>query len=135
MKTDESPEELVGAQFVSLTTFRKSGAGVATPVWAAFDDGCFYMFSAGQAGKMKRLRNSNKARLARCTGSGKLLGPWHDAQAEILTSSESIATALKALRAKYGFQMWITDLMSKLTGKYNQRGYIAVRLTGAPEES
>ena len=46
------------AAYFSLATFRKSGVAVETPVWFAGDKQTYYVFSAGQAGKVKRLRNS-----------------------------------------------------------------------------
>ena len=64
------------ARYVSLATFRKSGAKVATPVWAAPAGDWLYIFSAGNAGKVKRLRNSDQAELAECDMRGKLLGSW-----------------------------------------------------------
>ncbi len=121
------------ASYVSLATFRKSGVEVATPVWCAEDDGDFYVFSAADAGKVKRLRNSDRARLAVCDAKGKLLGHWHDASAEIITESASVAHALQTLRTKYGWQMLLTDFFSKLSGRFHKRVYIRVRLTPVPE--
>ena len=119
---------LQSAAYVSLRTYRKSGATVDTPVWCAASDDALYVFSAGNAGKVKRLRNSNKAQLAVCDVRGKLLGEWVDAQAEVVTDSASIATALAALRTKYGWQMRLADLGAKLTGKFNKRAYIRIVL-------
>ena len=73
--------ELAGAPYVSLSTYRKTGAPVDTPVWCAADGDDFFVFSAGNAGKVKRLRNSPRARLAVCDVRGGLLGDWHDAEA------------------------------------------------------
>jgi len=49
---------------LSLATFRKSGAEVATPVWFAASDGNLYVFTAGDSGKVKRLRHTARARVA-----------------------------------------------------------------------
>ena len=120
--------ELSKAKYVSLATYRKSGKEVATPVWAAEDGGDFFIFSAGDAGKVKRLRNSTKAKLAPCDFAGKLLGAWHDADATVLADATDIAQALGALRRKYGAQMWLADVGAKLTGRFHKRAYIRVRL-------
>ena len=122
--------ELERARYLSLTTFRKSGVAVAVPVWAACDDGLYYIFSAGGAGKVKRLRNSTRARLAKCDARGKVLGDWHDAEAHILQDADQIATALRALRRKYGLQMLLADIGAKLLGKFDKRAYIGVTLAG-----
>ena len=118
---------LEGGNYLSFSTRKKSGDMVATPVWFAPMDGCYYLFSAMDAGKVKRLRNFSQSRVAACTVSGKLTGEWLDTEAELLDGADE-ALALKALHAKYGWQMKVTDLMSKLSGKYNKRKYIRVRL-------
>ncbi|MEM7099725.1 MAG: PPOX class F420-dependent oxidoreductase [Pseudomonadota bacterium] len=117
------------APYISLGTFRKSGVMVATPVWAAPVNEGLMVFSAGHAGKVKRLRNSPKAQIAVCDVRGKLLGEWQTAQAFIVEDEESIAAGLQSLRSKYGWQMWLADTGAKLTGKYHKRTYILVRLS------
>ena len=121
-------EALERAKYVSLATFRRSGARVATPVWAAFADGGYYVFSAGGAGKVKRLRNSSAAELAVCDVRGNLLGDWHSAEGRILQTPEEIDSALAALHQKYGLSMWIADVLSKLTGKMQRRAYLHITL-------
>ena len=123
------------ARYVSLATFRKSGAEVATAVWCAEDAGDFYVFSAADAGKVKRLRNRDRARLAVCDAKGKILGHWHDASAELIADTADVAHALQTLRAKYGWQMLLTDFFSKLSGRFDKRVYIRLRLTSGAEKS
>jgi len=119
-------EKLKKANYLSLATFRKSGAEVATPVWFAEEDDAFYIFSAGDAGKVKRLRNSPRSRVAACTVTGKVTGDWVDTEAVLLTSDADIDQALGALRRKYGWQMYLTDFLSGLSGKMRKRAYIRV---------
>lgn len=116
------------AAYFSLATFRKTGVAVETPVWFAGNKQAYYVFSAGQAGKVKRLRNSPKSRVAVCNVIGKILGEWQDSEAFILTSDEEIQQAHAALIKKYGWQMRLTDLGSWLTGKKAKRAYIKVVL-------
>ena len=127
---DEDIEFLEGGSYISFATRKKSGDFVATPVWIAPDGGSYYLFSAGNAGKVKRLRNFSEARVAPCTVTGTLTGEWMDTQAFLLDSPEDEDTALQALRRKYGWQMCIGDFFSKITGKMGKRAYIRVeRLT------
>ena len=114
------------ARYVSLATFRKNGAMVATPVWAAADGDAFYVFSAGDAGKVKRLRSGDRAQLAVCSVRGRLEGDWVPARAVLIEEPAEIDRALTALRRKYGAAMWLTDLLSRLTGRYDERAYIRV---------
>jgi PPOX class probable F420-dependent enzyme len=123
--------KLARANYLSFETFRKSGVGVATPVWFAEEDGVFYLFSAGDAGKIKRLRNSPRSRVAACTVSGRVTGDWVETEAFILADDADIEQALGALRRKYGWQMRATDLMSHLSGKMDKRAYIAVEPVSA----
>jgi PPOX class probable F420-dependent enzyme len=115
------------ARYFSLATFRKTGAAVATPVWFAqgSEPGVYFVFSAGDAGKVKRLRNSNTARIAECDARGKVLGDWLDARAELVPQSE-VGEALGALRRKYGWLMWLTDGLARVAGRFDKRTYIRV---------
>jgi PPOX class probable F420-dependent enzyme len=85
--TQGSPfESFVGRGYISLETFRKSGAGVRTPVWFA-ESGLdtpvplFYVYTIGDSGKAKRIRNNSRVRIAPCDMRGKVFG---EARAEIL---------------------------------------------------
>jgi PPOX class probable F420-dependent enzyme len=123
-------ETLDKANYLSFATYRKSGVEVATPVWFAEEDGAFYLFSARDAGKVKRLRNSGRSRIAACTVTGRVTGNWVDTEAELLDGDADIKQALGALRRKYGWQMLLTDFLSTVSGKMNKRAYIRVNPAG-----
>lgn len=124
----EAAWPLTRARYVSLATFRRSGAEVATPVWAAYEQGNWYVFSAASAGKVKRLHNDGRARIAVCDMRGRLLGQPFDATAELLHDPADIHRALLLLRRKYGLQMRLADLGARLTGRLDRRAYIRVKL-------
>jgi hypothetical protein len=113
-------------RYLSLATYRRNGAEVATPVWFAAVDGTLYVFTAGESGKVKRLRRSSRARVAPCDARGHLHGGWRDATARIVTDAAVIARAQAALRTKYGWQKWLLDLGSRLTGRIRRRAWIAI---------
>jgi len=112
--------------YVSLATFRRDGREVCTPVWIAGSAGRFYVFSAGDAGKVKRIRANGRVRLATCDLRGNVQSDWLEASARVVSSDGEIATALKALRDKYGIQMWLGDVFSKLSGKFKKREYLEI---------
>jgi uncharacterized protein len=94
------PPEIQGRKYVSLTTFRKTGAAVPTPVWFGEDDGKLYVMSRSDAGKYKRLRNNPQVRIAPCTVRGRITGPEFAATARILPK-EDFPRAGNAIRRKY----------------------------------
>jgi PPOX class probable F420-dependent enzyme len=116
------------ASYLSLGTFRKNGAEVRTPVWFAAQGDTLYLFSNRDAGKVKRLRNSTRARVAPCDVRGKVLGEWRDAEAQLLGSEGERAVAHRALLDRYGWQMAVLDFFAGLFGRRSQREFIAVRL-------
>ena len=115
-------------RYVSLTTFRRSGAEVATPVWFAALGAQLYVVTSGDSGKVKRLRNTPKARVAPSNARGRVQGAWQSATAHLLTDPRMIDRARAALRGKYGLQMWVAELLSRLTGRIQRRAWIEVEL-------
>lgn len=85
---------------ILLTTFRKNGEGVPTPVWYGRQGDHLYVFSLEKAGKVKRIRNSAKVQVAACTGTGRITGSTIEARARILAREEE-RIARRALRRKY----------------------------------
>ena len=89
-------------QCIALTTFRKTGQAVTTPVIFAQSLGTIYVGTRVDAGKLKRLRRSGRVTLAPCTYSGKVTGSVSEGKARILTESEESTAASVALAKKYG---------------------------------
>ena len=121
-------DDLDRHRYLVLATFRKSGAEVATPVWFAAAGGTLYVCSAGDAGKVKRLRQSSRARVAPSDARGRVQGAWQDATARLVTEPAAIERAHAALRAKYGWQVWLADVLSRLTGRIGRRAWIAIEV-------
>ena len=89
------------AQYVALTTYRRDGTPVTTPVWAAAEGESLYLFSNAAAGKVKRLRNSSRAAIAPCTAIGKVTGAQLPAEAFNL-ASDQMPKVWRLLTKKYG---------------------------------
>jgi PPOX class probable F420-dependent enzyme len=107
------PEPIQGQKYISLTTFRKTGAGVATPVWFGEEDGKLYIMTRSDMGKTKRIRNNPQVRVAPCTMRGTVTGAEFAATARILPPEEH-ARARQAINRKYWaaripFLWWRTD--------------------------
>ena len=80
--------EIRGQKYISLTTFRKSGAAVTTPVWFGEENDKLYVKTRSDSGKYKRIRNNPQVRVAPCTMRGKIIGPEFAATARILPPEE-----------------------------------------------
>jgi len=99
------PDSIRGQKYISLTTFRKNGVGVATPVWFGEDDGKLYVMTRSDMGKTKRIRNNPQVKVAPCTIRGKVTGAEVAATARLLPAKEH-ARARQAINRKY----WLARL-------------------------
>ncbi len=66
------PADIVGSRYISLTTFRKDGGGVATPVWHAVNGDELFVVSDAGAWKVKRVRNNSDVVVTVCDIRGKI---------------------------------------------------------------
>ena len=119
--------ELSAVRYISLATFRRDGTEVPTPVWFCEIDGSLYCFSAGDAGKVKRIRNNGRGRIAECTMNGRITGAWQAVTASLVTDSAQIEKVYSELRRKYGWQMHIADILARISGRYTRRAVIELR--------
>ena len=107
------PTPFTAERYLNLETYRRTGQAVATPVWFVVDGGVIYVYSLADAGKVKRIRNNPRVRIAPCDVRGALKGAWVDATARIVDEREA-AAAQKLLVAKYGWQKKLFDLLRKI---------------------
>lgn len=93
-------ELLEGHKYALLTTFRRNGEGVPTPVWFGLsEDGKLYFNSESEVGKMKRIRANQEVLISPCTSRGKPLGPPARGRARVLGDGDR---AERAIAANYG---------------------------------
>jgi hypothetical protein len=91
--------ELGDARYLSLTTFKRDGTAVSTPVWVAGEDGRLLVWSAADTWKVKRIRRDAHVRVAPCSATGKPRGEAIEAQATIVPETARIE---ELLQRKYG---------------------------------
>lgn len=121
-REDLSMADAVGqfakAKYLSLETFRKTGVGVRTPIWFAEDPAqptTFYVYTLPDSGKVKRIRNNPRVRIAPCNMRGDLRGAWVDAHVRICVDDE-VAKGQSLLRQKYVAKR-ILDFFSRMRGR------------------
>jgi uncharacterized protein len=117
------PREIQNQKYISLSTFRKSGAAVSTPVWFGEQGEKLYVMTRSDSWKYKRIRNNPQVRLAPCTVRGKTTGPAFAATARILPP-ENWLSARKTLRSKY-WLMRISFFWSKKNVYIEIEGFTA----------
>ena len=93
-------------RYLSITSYKRDGRGVATPVWFVQRDGRLLVETDAASGKVKRVRRNPQVRVAVCTASGRLRGEQVPAVAEILPDSE-IGAVERLIADKYRFDMII----------------------------
>jgi uncharacterized protein len=98
--SNQVPSAVHNQKYISLTTFRKTGVGVATPVWFGEDDGKLYVMTRSDMGKTKRVRNNPQVKVAPSTIRGKVTGPEFAATARILPR-EAHRHARETINRKY----------------------------------
>jgi uncharacterized protein len=131
MSSQVSPfGSLLKENYVSLTTFRKSGDAVPTPMWFAESNGIIYIYTSATSGKVKRIRNSGRVTLAPCTANGKVTGEVIEGKARIISDQQEIALADAALAKKYGIQRRLLYLFRSITGIFRPQAsngaYLAI---------
>jgi uncharacterized protein len=99
--------------YVSLTTFRRTGAAVATPVWAAPDGDALIVWTRADSGKVKRLRHTSQVTVAPRDVRGRVQGPAVDGVAEFVARNDW-PHALAALRRAYGLRFTLGHHTSRL---------------------
>ena len=113
-----------GHKYLNLETFKKNGAGVKTPVWFAADPSAnldsneakLYVYTIGVSGKVKRIRNNPRVRIAPCDMRGRVLGESVEARAEIVTGEED-ARGTQLLKEKYFPWKQLLDFFAKFRNR------------------
>lgn len=106
-------QEIADGKYVSLTTFKKDGTPVATPLWGAREGDRLLLWTTTDSWKVKRIKRNGKVTIAPCTARGKLTGEPVEGLAEILDepATESVRSAIAK---KYGILGWLTIKGSNL---------------------
>jgi len=126
---DASLAALDREPYISLETFRRNGTGVKTPVWFAERNARLYVFTEASSWKVKRLRNEPRIRVAACSVRGRIRGEWVEGTGRRIDEPSVVEVANEALLRKYGWQMRLTNLFSRLAGRIDKRAILELELT------
>jgi uncharacterized protein len=95
-----------GGKYLSITSFKRDGSGVATPVWFVQEDGRLLIETDATSGKVKRIRRNPHVLVGLCTATGRLLADPVPAQAELLGDAE-LGRVERLLAAKYRIDLLV----------------------------
>ncbi len=116
----------LNGKYLSVTTFRRDGAAVATPVWFVRDFDRLLVETEAGSHKVRRIRRNPYAVIAPCTARGRVTGPLIEAQIEILPDLERARTE-RLIARKYRF-----DLLVIRPIRWIQRALHRGRQSGGP---
>ena len=116
--------------FVSLTTFRRSGEAVSTPVWIARDGDDLIVTTPEESGKVKRLRNSGRVEITPSNRMGKVAeGATPVAgHARIHGDAASIDRLEKTFSKKYRLEYRVFMIIEALVAK-RKKPRVMLRIT------
>jgi len=122
-------EQLGSEKYVLLTTFRRDGRAVPTPLWVVPDEAGLAFWTPTDTGKLKRIRNSGRVTVAPCDMRGNATGEPIEAQARIGDAADRRRIG-EGLKRKYGVIARLTLLGSRL--RRGVDGTVAVLVSAAP---
>ena len=112
-----------------LTTFKRDGSRASVPIWQAVGGDRIYMFTEAASWKVKRLRRDPRVELTTCDWRGNTDGgPTWAGTGRVVEDKAAVERAYDALEKKYGWQKWLTDVLSRISGRYNGRAIVEITL-------
>ncbi len=120
-------------KYILLTTFKRDGTGVPTPVWAVpLDGGKVGFWTSSGSGKAKRLAHTERVTVQPCDARGNVKDGSQptDASAALVEGAE-LAEIRRKVQDKYGFMTKVTKILGKIGGlikrkpiPYGDRGVV-----------
>lgn len=120
-------------RYMLLTTFRRDGTPVATPVWVVpYEEGSVAFWTSSGSGKAKRLAHTPRVTVQPCDARGRVRAGTEAVQATArVVAGEELEAIRERVVGKYGFQTRITKVLGTIGGvvkgnriPYGDRGVI-----------
>jgi PPOX class probable F420-dependent enzyme len=109
---------LADEKYLLLTTFRRDGTPVATPVWSvSLDNGSVGFWTSSGSGKAKRLTHTPRVTVQPCDSRGRVRAGTEpiDATAQLVTGEDLEAIRARIV-AKYGAMTTIARALNTIGG-------------------
>ena len=126
-------EELDRARYVLLTTFKRDGSPVSSPVWITGSGGTYEFTTGERAWKTRRLRADPRVRVQACSMRGRVKpgSTEYAGSGEMLADAADVGRTEHTLSAKYGWQFRATKVVDRLHGVFGRadpQTVVAIRL-------
>jgi PPOX class probable F420-dependent enzyme len=121
-------DDIGRSKYISLTTYRKDGTGVATPVWHVRNGDELFVVSNADAWKVKRLRNNSQVMVTVCDVRGRIApgAPSAEGTARLVDGADA-QTGRTLLARKYVLSRlgnWLTRIL-----RLRKRPVIGIAIT------
>jgi PPOX class probable F420-dependent enzyme len=123
---DSAPAELGAGKYLLITSYRRNGTPVATPVWVVRDGNALGAWTSADSWKVKRIRNRADVLVGPCDLRGNPTGEQVPATAEICDPATT-ARYRQLIARKYGLTGRLTLLGSRL--RRGLDGTVGIRVT------
>ncbi|MDT0463680.1 PPOX class F420-dependent oxidoreductase [Streptomyces gibsoniae] len=121
-----SLELLATGKYLLITSYRKNGTPVATPVWVVRDGDALGVWTVADSWKVKRIRARSDVLVGPCDVRGTPTGDQVPATAEICDPATT-ARYRGLIARKYGIVGRLTLLGSRL--RRGEQGTVGIRVT------
>lgn len=123
---DASLDRLATGKYLLVTSYRKNGTAVATPVWVVRDGDALGVWTAADSWKVKRIRARADVLVGPCDLRGNPTGDQIPATAEIC-DADTTARYRELIARKYGVVGRLTLFGSRL--RRGREGTVGIRMT------
>ena len=128
-QTLERPATDLAARFpgryLSLTSFKRDGTGVATPLWFVSDGERLLALTDLHSAKVRRIRRDPRVLVAPCRANGKLRSEPVEASAEVLTADPDLERVQKLLMERYKLSYRLVMLIYRLGRRLRGQSSVA----------
>ncbi|MEV0981428.1 PPOX class F420-dependent oxidoreductase [Streptomyces sp. NPDC049915] len=124
---DDTPLDRLGAgSYLLLTSYRRNGTPVATPVWVVRDGDALGVWTVAGSYKVKRIRARADVLVGPCDARGNPTGEQVPATAEI-TDAATVGRYRQLIARKYGLIGRLTLFGSRV--RRGRDGTVGIRVT------
>ena len=128
--TSDPTTTLTEQRFVSLTTFKRNGEAVSTPMWIGRDGPDLFIWTPANSWKVKRVRNNPRVQLAPSSRFGKVrdgVVPV-DGTAAVITDPATVDRLQGEIRSKYGLEYYLVTLIEKIVAGGRNKPRVILRI-------